>query len=403
MRWLRLGAMAIVGCGLLASAEAQTLRPLAPNGSTPQPGVGQAYALPGGLVAPGRGAAAALAIADQPEPPLRLRGPHEIELYKKLAPSVALIVTEDGSGSGSLIARRPADGKAPASALLLTNAHVVADWPEVDVIFKPSTVRQKIDPASVRPGRVIKVDPVRDLALVEVTDVPDGLPTIALGSMDEVQIGADVHAIGHPIGQTWTYTKGLISQLRPGYQWQTSATDKHTADVIQTQTPINPGNSGGPLISDAGKLIGVNSFGFRGNEGLNFAVAVDEVDKFLAAAKKGEYELKLAAQPERRCQEVVYEGRAPDNKGLLRNFDTDCIGKVTASLYIPDDKAEPVVLSLDKNGDGKADAWIFDENRDGKWDFSLWDIDFDGKPDLIGFHPDGGLKPTRYEKYQPKA
>jgi S1-C subfamily serine protease len=174
------------------------------------------------------------------------------------------------------------------------------------------------------------------------------------------------------------------------------------ADVIQTQTPINPGNSGGPLISDAGKLIGVNSFKFDGNEGLNFAVAVDEVEKFLAAAKKGEYEPKLAATPDKNCKEVVYEGRAPDNKGLLRNFDTDCTGKVTASLYIPDDKAEPVVLSLDKNGDGQADAWIFDDNRDGKWDFSLWDIDFDGKPDLIGFHPDGGLKPARYEKYTPK-
>ena len=80
----------------------------------------------------------------------------------------------------------------------------------------------------------------------------------------------------------------------------------------------------------------------------------------------------------------------------------DCSGKVNASLYIPDDKSKPVVFALDKNGDGEADAWIFDENRDGKWDFSLWDIDFDGKLDLIGFHPDGGLKLTRYEKYKPK-
>ena len=58
--------------------------------------------------------------------------------------------------------------------------------------------------------------------------------------MSEAQVGADVHAIGHPQGQTWTYTKGLISQVRPDYQW-----GPHKADVIQTQTPINPGNSGG--------------------------------------------------------------------------------------------------------------------------------------------------------------
>ena len=57
----------------------------------------------------------------------------------------------------------------------------------------------------------------------------------------------------------------------------------------------------------------------------------------------------------------------------------------------------------DTNKDGKTDAWIFDDDRDGKWDVSYWDTDFDGKPDLVGHHPDGELKPTRMEKYQPKS
>ena len=38
-----------------------------------------------------------------------------------------------------------------------------------------------------------------------------------------------------------------------------SETSMHRANVIQTQTPINPGNSGGPLISDEGKVVGINS------------------------------------------------------------------------------------------------------------------------------------------------
>jgi S1-C subfamily serine protease len=57
--------------------------------------------------------------------------------------------------------------------------------------------------------------------------------------MSDVQVGADVHAIGHPKEQTWTYTKGLISQVRPDYEWSDGST-KRKADVIQTQTPINP-------------------------------------------------------------------------------------------------------------------------------------------------------------------
>src|SRR5262245_45045244 len=60
-------------------------------------------------------------------------------------------------------------------------------------------------------------------------------------------------------------------------------TDTHRANVIQTQTPINPGNSGGPLISESGKLLGVNSFKASGEglEGLNFAVSIIDVIAFL--------------------------------------------------------------------------------------------------------------------------
>ena len=92
----------------------------------------------------------------------------------------------------------------------------------------------------------------------------------------------DVHAIGHPTGEAWTYTTGVISQYRQAYEWQVEDDPiKHRADIIQTQTPINPGSSGGPLFGDSSSLIGVNSFK-AGGEGLNFAVSVDEVRKFLA-------------------------------------------------------------------------------------------------------------------------
>jgi S1-C subfamily serine protease len=58
---------------------------------------------------------------------------------------------------------------------------------------------------------------------------------------------------------------------------------EHRATVIQTQTPINPGNSGGPLLSDNGRMIGVNSFGDPKAQGLNFAVSVSDVRAFLAS------------------------------------------------------------------------------------------------------------------------
>jgi S1-C subfamily serine protease len=400
----RLSWLTVLAClhaAGVAAKDRADFGPLPPAGDAAQrmPGGekyvldGKATKLPGSAALP-----SVLARVDQPEPPLRLRGAKEIELYRTLVPSVALIVAGDREGSGSLIAvKSPMATK--RSGVLLTNAHVLGDAREVAVVFKPQKEGEKITRAHAIRGRVVKIDPGRDLALVEVENVPAHAGIIALGNMSEAQVGADVHAVGHPEGQTWTYTKGLISQVRPDYKWKT-----HKADVIQTQTPINPGNSGGPLIGDNGKMIGVNSFKTPG-EGLNFAVAINEVEKFLAAAQGGAYDPNVAAAAATSCEQpkVVFEGRSKDNTAFVRTLDMDCSGKVDAALIVPDDKSKPIEFRVDTNKDGKTDAWIVDDDRDARWDISYWDTDFDGKPDLVGHHPDGELKPTRMEKYRPKS
>jgi S1-C subfamily serine protease len=397
----------ILACACAGSSVAQDraeLGPLLPAGDSARSAPGaEKYSLDTTTSLPGGSKLGpALDRVAQPEPPLRLRGAREIELYRTLVPSVALILTDKAEGSGSLIAMKPLVST-NRSGTLLTNAHVVGDATEVAVVFKPQKDGEKITQAHALRGRVRKVDPVRDLALVEVENVPARAGTIPLGTFGDVQVGADVHAIGHPLGQEWTYTKGLVSQIRPAYEWGAGST-KHVADVIQTQTPISPGNSGGPLISDDGKLVGVNSFKTTGGEALNFAVAVNEVEKFLAAAAGGAYEPKPVAAKDKPCEgKVTYEGRTKDDIAFIRNIDMDCSGQANATLYIPDDKTQAVVLRVDTNKDGKTDAWILDENRDGKWDISYWDTDFDGKPDMVGHHPDGDLKPTKMEKYQPKS
>ena len=105
---------------------------------------------------------------------------------------------------------------------------------------------------------------------------------LAIGDTGKLQVGADVHAIGHPTGQAWTYTRGIVSQIRRDYAWKAGRQVQHKATVIQTQTPINPGNSGGPLLDD-GLASGRHQQLQRAKaEGLNFAVSAEDVKAFLA-------------------------------------------------------------------------------------------------------------------------
>ena len=202
-----------------------------------------------------------------------------IAIYQSAAPSVVLIVTKDrtggveGIGSGSLIG---------STGEILTNWHVVSGHSDVLVVFKPQMEGAEPTKNDTRPGHVVKFDQVADLALVKVTDIPQGRAPIRLGEDIEITVGADVHAIGHPRGEAWTYTSGVVSQFRPGYEWPGEDGLKHKADVVQTQTPISPGSSGGPLLTDAGSLIGVNSFFYGSGQNLNFAIGIKDVKVFLA-------------------------------------------------------------------------------------------------------------------------
>jgi hypothetical protein len=81
-------------------------------------------------------------------------------------------------------------------------------------------------------------------------------------------------------------------------------------------------------------------------------------------------------------------------------YDLTCTGKINANYVIPDKTAEAIVLTLDRNGDGRPDVMFFDLQRRGKWDLSFWDEDFKGYWTLVGYHPDGGIQPSTVESYE---
>jgi S1-C subfamily serine protease len=318
------------------------------------------------------------------------RGAKEQEIYAKFSGSVVLIVTQDGIGSGSVVSK---DG------LVLTNWHVIGDERQVAVLFKPLQEGDVPDTKLAVRGTVIKVDEVADLAIIKLSGLPQNLLPIQVAKLDDVRIGEDVHAIGHPIGETWSYTKGLVSQVRKGYTW-TSDNYTHKADVIQTQTPISPGNSGGPLLDDLGNLVGVNAFKAVDGDDLNFAISAKEVRIFMAAkdSRFASQSTKVETPPHSGASEPNCE-IATLGQGKLKNgdsftsYDLDCDGKQDAAELTPLDRANPSLLLFDLDHNRIAERTYFDRDRDGVADFVTYDTDQDGKADLLGTELDAKLQP----------
>jgi len=92
------------------------------------------------------------------------------------------------------------------------------------------------------------------------------LMAISVRSSSSLRVGEAVYAIGNPSGLERTLSNGLVSAKR----------QHNLVKVIQTNTEISGGSSGGALFDQFGNLVGITSFGLKGAEGLNFAIAVEE-------------------------------------------------------------------------------------------------------------------------------
>lgn len=183
-----------------------------------------------------------------------------------------------GHGSGVVISE---------TGSVLTNWHVTWPHEHVVVVFYPGKGKsyKEVTADKIWLARVIRVDKQKDLALLQLEKslsgrgIPSGMKTISLEDPKRMDVGQDVFSIGHPEGLHWTYTEGIISQIRPHYVWEASGT-KHEATIIQTQTVVSYGSSGGPLINRDGRLVGiVESMSER--PGLNIAISVQDLNDFL--------------------------------------------------------------------------------------------------------------------------
>ncbi len=126
-----------------------------------------------------------------------------------------------------------------------------------------------------------------DVAIIKV-EAKDA-PNLVVADSDKVLIQDKVLAIGYPGAADM---QGLLddkSQLEATInEGAVSAIKRSSAGepIIQISASITHGNSGGPTINDHGEVIGLSTFGSRGEvQGFNFIVASATVKKFLVEAK----------------------------------------------------------------------------------------------------------------------
>ncbi|GAB1478826.1 hypothetical protein MASR2M74_13820 [Paracoccaceae bacterium] len=189
-----------------------------------------------------------------------------------------------------------------AGEVAVTNAHVVKDAAEVRL--RDAAGLEEI-------ATVLARDPVRDVAVLQVEPGRSGLtPSTATPGL-----GAEVWALGAPLGIEFSVTEGMISALNR--QVDPAA----PVLMLQHDAAVNPGSSGGPLVDASGALVGMNSQiadGSRMFVGIAYAIPAAElariVDGLIAETLPPVPSLGLRARPvDRQLAEVL--GVAPT--GLL--------------------------------------------------------------------------------------
>lgn len=203
------------------------------------------------------------------------RGP---AIYRERVNGVVLIASTKTVGTGVVVS---------AAGDIVTNEHVVRDahraqgeaW--IAVWFKPlNGVRPAKDQFLL--ARVVQRNERRDLAHVRLAQT---LPTtasvvpLASGMPD---VGQEVFTIGHPKTLLWSLTQGVVSQIRPDYQWRYEDGVARSATAIQTQAVVEAGNSGGPLLDDKGAVLGIVVGSPADVHGVYFAVSVQHVRELLS-------------------------------------------------------------------------------------------------------------------------
>lgn len=177
------------------------------------------------------------------------------DLADRARPAVGLVLVRDGEtgdiGQGTAFLVRP-DG------LAVTNYHVLAG--------ADKGILRLSDGRELSITEWVDASERYDYAIFRVEKTDSPLPYLPIAPTTPRQ-AEEVYVIGNPSGLTSTFTRGVVSALRPKNDGEESPPDA----LIQIDAAISPGSSGSPVLNRAGEVVGLASYGRRGCADCNFA------------------------------------------------------------------------------------------------------------------------------------
>lgn len=217
------------------------------------------------------------------------------------------IFTGGGTGSSFLIDDRH----------LLTNCHVVAPYPKVAVEMRDK--RRAV-------GDVRRINPQRDLAIVELAEPLEDFEIFTLSEEGQLRAKQPVSILGFPVGLPLSLTEGVVSHPRQ------LLGDQH---YLQTDAAINPGNSGGPILDDGHQVVGVTTCKHRGAELVGFGIPSSDAHRFVEAFRAQEAVFGVECPA---CEVLVEEakrycdscGSNLEELGVLSHFEAPDLHPVVA-------------------------------------------------------------------------
>ena len=261
------------------------------------------------------------------------------EVYSRVAPSIPLVETAYGQGSGILI----------RDNFVLTNHHVV--WPNnVDdtatVVFPDGTEYVDVP--------IVATNPWADLAVLGPL-VTTKRP-LALADGEQLPPGSELYLVGYPAEYEYapepTITRGILSRVR---HW-----DGYDLTLLQTDAAIAGGQSGGALVDSRGQVVGVSTWLW--NVGIGFGVAT-------SASDDAEIIELMLNDPAFRYSFYENIDLESDPASV---WEVELGGRWATATFFVDEPTESVELAVE----GSADAYV--------WLASVWEV-------LVGLDEQDGL------------